>query len=284
MERTGFGARRYSDGTPVSKEATVPYRERLQETHAVMPDSDPLSKLHPAGEPEIRYHAPIHQWEESDRPREKLMQRGAEALSDAELIALIFGNGTTTKAGPISAVQLGQALTRAYGSLYNLSKRERKELMRVVGVGPAKAIQLLAAFEIGRRIESQRGGDRIQVCSPEDVAAVYGPLMRDLKKEIFKVVLLNTANVIVGDHTISEGGLAASIVEPRAVFRHAVVENAAAIICLHNHPSGNPEPSREDIRITRQLVEAGRLMGIPVHDHLIIAGTRYTSLAERKLM
>ncbi len=132
-------------------------------------------------------------------------------------------------------------------------------------------MQLGAAFEIGRRVESQRGGERVQVASPEDVAAVYGPLMRDLKKEIFKVVFLNTANRIVGDYTVSEGGLAASIVEPRAVFQQAILENAAAIICLHNHPSGNPEPSREDIRITRQLVEAGKLMGVPVHDHLISA-------------
>jgi DNA repair protein RadC len=108
--------------------------------------------------------------------------------------------------------------------------------------------------------------------------------MRDLKKEIFKVVHLNTANVILGDYTVSEGGLAASIVEPRAVFERAILDNAASVICLHNHPSGNPEPSRQDVRITRQLVEAGKLMGIPVHDHLIIAGTTFTSLAERGVM
>jgi DNA repair protein RadC len=243
-----------------------------------------LSVIQPAQEPEIRYQVPINQWAEEDRPREKLMKRGAAALTDAELIALIFGTGTRTKAGPISAVQLGQALLRTYPSLHNTSRRELKELMRVVGIGPAKAVQLVAAFEIGRRVEAQRGGTRVQVSSPEDVAVAYGPLMRDLKKEIFKVVLLNTANIITGDYTISEGGLAASIVEPRAVFQRAILENAAAIICLHNHPSGNPEPSREDIRITRQLVEAGKLMGVPVHDHLIIAGSGYTSLAERGLM
>jgi DNA repair protein RadC len=236
-------------------------------------------------EPEIQYHVPIREWAETERPREKLMARGPAALSDAELIALIFGSGTVTKQGSISAVQLGQALLRAYGSLAQLSTRERQQLERVIGVGPAKAVQLLAAFEIGRRVEAQRGqAPRVRVTGPADVAAVYGPRMRDLKREVFVVVFLNTAGVITGDHTVSEGGLAASIVEPRAVFQRAVLENAAAVICLHNHPSGNPEPSREDVAVTRQLVEAGRLMGIPVHDHLIIAGAGYTSLAERGLM
>lgn len=234
--------------------------------------------------PEIHYHVPIKQWSQGDRPREKLFRAGPGTLTDAELIAVLLGTGTRSRSGHLSAVHLGQALVRTHGSLHRLSQRDLKELVRVTGVGPAKAAQLLAAFEIGRRAESQRGGERIQVCSPEDVAAAFGPLMRDLKREVFKVVLLNTANVIIGDYNASEGGLAASIVEPRAVFQKAILENAAAVICLHNHPSGNPEPSREDVRVTRQLVEAGKLVGIPVHDHLIIAGTTFTSLAERGLM
>jgi DNA repair protein RadC len=240
--------------------------------------------LDSSAEPEVSYRAPIHTWHVSERPREKLRKHGVSRLSDAELIALIFGSGTRTKNGPVSAVELGRTLVNTHGSLRNLSRRELGELTRVTGVGQAKAIQLLAAFEIGRRIESEQESTRVQVCGPEDVAAVYGPQMRDLKKEIFKVVLLNTANVIIGDFTASEGGLAASIVEPRAVFQRAILENAASVICLHNHPSGNPEPSREDIRITRQLAEAGRLMGIPLHDHLIIAGKGFTSLAERGLV
>lgn len=234
-----------------------------------------------SNEPPIEYGAPIHQWDPSDRPREKLRQHGSDVLSDAELIALIFGTGTRTSNGSLSAVQLGRALVRAYGSLYQIAQRESKELTSVIGVGPAKAAKLRATFEIGRRVESQSEGERIQVGSPADVAAVYGPLMRDLDHEIFRVVMLNTANVIIGDHTSSEGGLSASIVEPRAVFKRAILDNAASVICLHNHPSGNPEPSREDIQITRQLVEAGQLMGIPVHDHIIIAGREHTSLAER---
>lgn len=242
------------------------------------------SEGRPAREPVLRYQVPINQWDEADRPREKLMRRGPSVLSDAELIALIFGSGTRTKQGSISAVQLGQALLRAYGSLYALAQRDLKELTRVAGVGPAKAVQLVAAFEIGRRVEAQRPGRRIQVRTPADVVACYGPLLRDLKREVFQIVLLNTANYIIADYTISEGGLSASIVEPRAVFQRAILDSAAGIICLHNHPSGNPEPSPEDIRITRQLVEAGRLLGIPVHDHIIIAGTTYTSLAERGLI
>lgn len=238
-----------------------------------------------SGEPEIQYdYVPLNKRDEAERPREKLLKLGPSALSDAELIALIFGSGTRVAGRSLSAVELGQALLRAYGSLAALARRDARALTRTKGVGPAKAAQLAAAFEIGRRVEAAGEGERVQVRSPADVAAVYGPRLRDLKREVFVVVLLNTANVIVGDFTISEGGLAASIVEPRAVFQRAVLENAAALVCLHNHPSGNPEPSREDVQITKQLVEAGKLMGVPVHDHLIIAGRGYTSLAERGLM
>lgn len=242
------------------------------------------NRVESTGPNESDQYTPIHRWHEGDRPREKLMKHGPAILSDAELIALLFGTGTRTRKETLSAVQLGQALMQRGTSLRALSTWDIRSLMQITGVGQAKASQLIAAFEMGRRVESQQDEQRVQVRSPEDVAAVYGPLMRDLKREIFKIVLLNTANIIMADHTVSEGGLAASIVEPRAVFQRAVLENAAAIICLHNHPSGNLEPSREDIRVTRQLVHAGKIMGIPVHDHLIIAGKRFTSLAERGLM
>ncbi len=230
------------------------------------------------------YHVPIKSWHESERPREKLLRRGPQALSDAELVGLIFGSGTRTSEGSLSAIQLGEALLRKYGSLYRLSLRDVKELLEVPGIGEAKAAQLIAAFELGRRASAQMPGERVRIQSPRDVVARYGPPLRDLQQEIFAIVLLNTAGYIVGDYRLSEGGLASSIVEPRAVFRRAILENAAAIICMHNHPSGNPEPSAEDIAITRQLVEAGKLMGIPVHDHIIIAGNTYTSLAERGLI
>lgn len=245
---------------------------------------EPLARIDPA-EPEIRYQIPIREWDAKERPRERALARGPDTLTDAELVGLIFRSGTRTKAGSVSAVQLGRALLQTFGSLRDVSRRELRELMRVAGIGPAKAVQLSAAFEIGRRVEAQHSSaERVQICSPDDVAAVYVPRLRDLPREVFDIVLLNTANVIMGDFRVSEGGLASSIVEPRAIFRKAILENAAAVICVHNHPSGNPEPSREDIRITRQLVEAGKLMGIPIHDHLIVAGNGYTSMAERQLL
>lgn len=229
-------------------------------------------------------YLPIHQWQEADRPREKALKQGIQILSDAELIALIFGTGTTTSEGKLSAIDLGRKLCSTFTSLDQVSKREVKELMHVKGIGKAKALQLAAAFEIGRRIESTVSEPKPSITAPSDVARIYMPKMRDLKKEEFWIVLLNTANRIIGDFKISEGGLRSSIVEPRAVFQKAILENAAGIVCLHNHPSGNLEPSPQDIQVTKQLVESGKLMGIPVHDHLIIAGRGYTSLAERGLM
>lgn len=232
-----------------------------------------------------RAFVPLKRLPEADRPRERLLARGPAALSDAELIALLFGSGTRVGGRSVSAVELGQALLRTHRSLAGLARLDAARLARASrGVGPAKAAQLAAAFELGRRVEAEAPAERPVMRAPADVAARYGPRLRDLTREVFVVLLLDTAGRVMGDFTISEGGLAASIVEPRAVFQRAVLESAAAVLCIHNHPSGNPEPSREDIAITRQLVEAGRLMGIPVHDHVIVAGRAYTSLAERGLL
>ncbi len=246
---------------------------------------NPLARIDPVSDPEIRYRVPIRNWAEEERPSERLLSGRTDALSDAELIGVVFRSGTHTRSGSVSAIQLGRTLLHTFGTLRDLSRRDVRETMRVTGIGPAKAAQLAAAFEIGRRVEAQQADRKeIQVCSPDDVAAVYVPKLRDMRTEVFELVLLNTANVIIGDVRVSEGGLAASIVEPRAVFQQAVLENAASVICVHNHPSGNPEPSQEDIRITRQLVAAGKMMGIPIHDHLIVAGNGYTSMAERQLL
>lgn len=246
---------------------------------------NPLARIDPVSDPEIQYRVPIRDWAEEERPSERLLSGHTDALSDAELIGVVFRSGTHTRSGSVSAIQLGRTLLHTFGTLRDLSRRDVREMMRVAGIGPAKAAQIAAVFEIGRRVEAQQANRKeIQVCSPDDVAAVYVPKLRDMRTEVFELVLLNTANIIIGDVRVSEGGLAASIVEPRAVFQQAVLENAASVICVHNHPSGNPEPSQEDIRITRQLVAAGKMMGIPIHDHLIVAGNGYTSMAERQLL
>jgi DNA repair protein RadC len=246
--------------------------------HVVREDAGP-PPVDPGG------YVPIKRRAEQDRPRERMLSHGPASLSNAELIALLFGSGTRVEGRSISAVDLGQALLRAHPSLSALARLDAPTLARVArGVGPAKAVQLAAAFELGRRVEAEIPDDKPAMRSPADVAARYGPRLRDLRREVFVVVLLDTAGRAIGDFTVSEGGLATSIVEPRAVFQRAVLENAAAIICLHNHPSGNPEPSREDVQITRQLADAGRVMGIPVHDHVIIAGRGFTSMAERGLL
>ena len=247
--------------------------------------SDPLARIEPLADPEIQYQVPIRDWAEKERPSERVLSGRPDALSDAELIGVLFRSGTHTRSGSASAIQLGRTLLHTFGALRDLSRRDAREMMRVAGIGPAKAAQLAAAFEIGRRVEAQQiGRQEIQVCSPNDVASVYVPKLRDLRTEVFDLVLLNTANIVIAEVRLSEGGISSSIVEPRAVFQQAVLGNAASVICVHNHPSGSPEPSQEDIRITRQLASAGNIMGIPIYDHLIVAGNGYVSMAERQLL
>jgi DNA repair protein RadC len=222
----------------------------------------------------------ITQWPKQDRPRERLLQHGPHHLTEAELLGILLGKGTRKK----TAIDLARELLERYESLQRLFSRSPSELTNVKGIGIAKAAILLAAFELVRRIQSQKGVDRPLFKRSSDVAKQYLPLMRDLRKEVFKVLLLNRANRFIKEVFISEGTLDASIVHPRDVFREALLEPAAGIILIHNHPSGNPSPSEEDLRITKQLVEAGRLLGIKVYDHIILAGESYRSLADEGLM
>jgi DNA repair protein RadC len=201
-------------------------------------------------------------------------------LSDSELLALVVRHGT---AGA-SAMDLSRTLISEFDGLPRLASRNVLELRRVRGMGPAKSVAVAAAFELGRRAASGAAPGKTPVSSPRDVARHFGPVMRHLKQEVFKVLLLDSANHLLRDVTISTGILNSSLVHPREVFQPAILEPAAGIILLHNHPSGNPEPSGEDIRITRQLAEAGRILGIPVHDHVIIADQQSTSFAERGLL
>jgi len=219
----------------------------------------------------------IGRWPKEDRPRERLYHKGADSLADAELLAIQLGSGLPGR----SAMDMARDLLSRYGSLSGLAGRGVAELGAVHGVGPVKAVRLAAAFEITRRLRSRNGETRVVLGSPEQVFARYAPLMEDLKKEVFRVALLDAQNGLLRDVIVSEGTLSASLVHPREVFKPAILESAASIILLHNHPSGDPTPSREDLRLTKQLVECSELLDLRIHDHVIIGRERFISLAQR---
>ena len=221
--------------------------------------------------------ARIEDWPAEDRPHERLYHKGADALADAELLAIQLGTGARGR----SAVEVGRELLVQYGSLSRLAGRSVAELAGVRGIGRAKAVRLAAAFELSRRLRSRNGDGRVVLASPDQVFARYGPLMEDLDREVFRAALLDAQNGLLRDVVVSAGTLSASLVHPREVFKAAIVESAASIILLHNHPSGDPTPSREDLRLTRQLVECAQLLELRVHDHVIIGHGRYVSLAQR---
>ncbi len=223
------------------------------------------------------YRTKIKDWPEDERPREKLLKIGAENLSDAELIAIILRTGS----GDITAVDLAKSMLVQNQNLQKLSERSTGELKKLKGIGDTKAVTLIAAFEIGRRLTAFSPGLKTRVSSPQVVADRYIPLLSGLKQEEFRIVLLDTANHIIGEQLVTKGSLNASIVHPREVFKKAITESAAAIIVLHNHPSGNPEPSKEDRLVTTKLIDSGKVLGIEVVDHLIIAGDKYYSFAEQ---
>jgi DNA repair protein RadC len=222
----------------------------------------------------------ITQWPKKERPRERLLQNGPQHLTETELLGILIGKGTRKK----TAIDLARDLLGRYESLKELFSRSPSELIAIKGIGPAKAAVLSAAFELVRRIESQKVTDKPCFKRAFDVSTHFLPLMRDLRKEVFKVLLLSRANRLIKEVFISEGTLDASIVHPREVFREALLEHAAGVILIHNHPSGNSSPSEEDLRITKQLVEAGRLLGIKVFDHIILAGESYRSFADEGLI
>jgi len=222
------------------------------------------------------YHTRIKDWPEDERPREKLLKRGAAALSDAELLAIILRAGT----GTITALDLAKSLLVRYKNLTELSGRDNGEFRQLRGIGGTKAATLAAAFEIGRRIAAGREPAKFSAQSPQAVAEKYIPLLKMAKQEEFRVILLDAANRIIRDKVITRGSLNASIVHPREVFRLAITESAAAIIVLHNHPSGNTQPSSEDRKITDDLVRTGSIIGIKVLDHIIVAGDSFYSFAD----
>lgn len=224
---------------------------------------------------------PIKAWAEADRPREKLMHKGKHALTEAELLAILIGSGNAEE----TAVDLAQRLLQsAAHNLYELGRRTIDELMQFKGIGQAKAITIVAALELGRRRQLAELPRRPTISSSHDAYTAIAPLLSDLAHEEFWILLLNRANHLIGRTRISSGGAAGTVVEAGIVFRKAILANASALILVHNHPSGNLAPSEADVCLTRQLVEAGRLLQIPVLDHLIVAGHRYYSFADEGRM
>ena len=226
------------------------------------------------------YHTSIKPWPASERPREKLVQFGPDVLSEAELLAILIGSGT----GKVTAVDLAKRLLVEHPTLRDLAALSVSDLRRFKGIGEARAVTIVAAFELARRVRSSPDQKKKAIQSPSDVAQIFIAKLQHLKQEVFIVVLMNSANIVMREVTITKGLLNSSLTHPREVFRPAILEQAASVILVHNHPSGNVEPSREDIVVTQQIVEAGKIVGIPVHDHIIIAGNSYTSFAERGLL
>ena len=220
---------------------------------------------------------------ESERPMEKMQRRGKESLSDAELFAIIFRTGTRKA----NAVELATTMLRRNNKaapLVGLYQDSLLELQEISGIGQVKAAQVHAVLELSRRISKQRHSVEVKITSANGVANLYMEELRHLKQECFKVIYLDTKNKIIKDENISIGSLNASIVHPREVYKNAVKKSANSIIIMHNHPSGDPAPSREDIDITRRIRKAGELLGIALLDHIIIGDHRYISFKEEKLL
>ncbi len=227
------------------------------------------------------HHTTIREMPETERPREKLFRSGASALSNTELVAILLGSGTREH----SALSLaGRLLTRDASGLLYLVEASPEELCQIEGIGPARASVLIASVELGRRLMTAPRGRKVNVSSPDRIAAIYMEQMRYLKVEQFKVLLLNIKNEIIATEDVSVGSISSSSAHPREVFYGAIRRGASSVILVHNHPSGNPEPSQADLLLTDRLAEAGQLLGIPVLDHIVIGDGIYVSLrSEGKL-
>jgi len=211
-----------------------------------------------------------------DRPREKLLRHGASALGDNELVALVLGSGCRQT----GALAVANQLLAGRGGLHGLVRSTCDELLRVAGIGRAKAAELLAAVELGRRTLKRAPAARLPLRTPSEAAAYLMPTFGSRAVEHFGVVLLDTKHRVLRTTLLAMGTLNATVIEPRDVFREAALGGAAAIVVFHNHPSGDPQPSPDDVELTRRLVAAGVLMGIDVVDHLILGDVRYCSFKE----
>jgi DNA repair protein RadC len=212
----------------------------------------------------------------TDRPRERLTESGAAALSDAELVALLLRTGDRQR----DALGVAARLLERFAGLRGLARASAREMCSAPGVGPAKTASLLAALELGRRLEGRRLSAGVALRSPADIDRHFRPELRDVRQEHFCVVLLDARHRVLRTETVSRGTLTASLVHPREVFRPALREAAAAMVLVHNHPSGDPSPSAEDREVTARLVRAGEILGVRVLDHVILAERGFVSLRE----
>lgn len=228
-----------------------------------MPEYSPMIRDLPSGE----------------RPRERLMHYGAQAVSSAELLAIIIRTGS----GGENVLRLAERLLAAFDGLTGVARASLAELQQVKGIGPAKAVEIKAALELGRRLLATAPEERPVVATPADAANLLMSEMSLLEKEHLRVILLDTRNRVISTPTVYVGSLNTSVVRIAELFRPAIKQNAAAIIVAHNHPSGDPSPSAEDVRVTREIGRAGKLLSIELLDHVIIGRNRFISLKERGL-
>jgi DNA repair protein RadC len=215
-----------------------------------------------------------------ERPRERLQKFGPEALSAQELLALVIGRGIPKK----SVMNIAQELLAKFGNIRAISQATIEELSQIKGIGLAKAAQIKACFELGRREELEPELKNFDIKDPEALVKAIRASIKDKAKEHFKLILLNPRNKIIGISTISIGTLNASLVHPREVFKDAITHSAASVVLAHNHPSGDPEPSEDDITITKRLIEAGKILGIEVADHVVISKSGFFSFKEKNLI
>jgi DNA repair protein RadC len=219
----------------------------------------------------------IKEWPEDERPRERLLKHGPSALSEAQLLAIILRTG----GGGRSALDVGMDLLNTFSSLRELEQASLPEISSIKGIGKAKAAQIKAALEMGKRLYREPSARGPAFASGHDVYSYFHPRMHGLRKEVFYCILLDTKNRLIRHLKVSEGTLTASLIHPRESYRDAIKESAASVIFVHNHPSGDPTPSREDIMITDKLARAGETLGIKMLDHIIVADEGYTSLLDK---
>ncbi len=226
----------------------------------------------------------INKWPIAERPREKLFMLGPDKLSNCELLAILLQTGHKNNGNSFSAVDLAKEILIELNDLKGLMDALPSELLNFNGIGKAKASKLTAAFELGRRSSAEKNLRSNSFKCSEDVASYYMPLLKDLKKEQFRVILLNAKNRIIKEELISQGSLTSSIVHPREVINPAIRSSAASVIFLHNHPSGDPEPSLDDIEITRRLCKSFDIVGINVLDHIIVGQGGYFSFKQKQMI